>query len=93
VDIVMPQTAAGMEPLCAVYSRRCLNPARRHLEQNEFKVQRAFARCRIKKIAEQSLRTVDPQLVSFFNINTPEDLRRAEEIAAGRTPAQGLPEC
>ncbi len=81
-DIIMPETSAGMEPLCAIYSKRCLNAAEHHIKQNKLKIQRALGNHRLKKIPETVLRTKDPELISFFNINIPEDLARAEEMAA-----------
>jgi len=81
-DIIMPETAAGMEPLCAVYSKRCLDTAEHHIKQNKLKIQRALGNHRLKKISESVLRSKDPELASFFNINTPEDLARAQEMAA-----------
>jgi molybdopterin-guanine dinucleotide biosynthesis protein A len=83
-DIVIPETAAGLEPLCAVYSKRCLNAAEHHIRQNKFKIQRALKKHRLKKIPESKLRLKDPDLLSFFNINTPQDLHKAEEMAADR---------
>jgi molybdopterin-guanine dinucleotide biosynthesis protein A len=80
VDIVMPHTAAGFEPLCAVYSRRCLAAAAHHLGQNKLKIQRAFERLPTKLVNEARLRAADPELVSFFNLNTPADLVRAEAL-------------
>ena len=80
IDIVMPETAAGREPLCAAYSRRCLNIAEQHLRQQKLKIQLAFRKCRIKTISEKKLRQKDPDLISFFNINTPQDLERAREM-------------
>ena len=80
VDIIMPETSFGMEPLCAIYSKRCLQPAERHLARGQFKIQWAFRRHRIKKIPEKVLRATDPDLLSFFNINTPQDLAQAEAI-------------
>ena len=80
IDIVMPETSAGSEPLCAAYSKRCLNPAQHHLEQNKLKIKKAFRKSRIKTISEKVLCAIDPDLQSFFNINTPEDLQRAEEM-------------
>jgi len=82
IDIIMPETDAGFEPLCAIYSKRCLKPAEDHLKANKVKIQWAFRSNRIKNIPENQLRTVDPELRSFFNINTPEDLARAEEMVA-----------
>jgi molybdopterin-guanine dinucleotide biosynthesis protein A len=80
IDIVMPETAAGREPLCAAYSKSCLSAAQHHLEQEKLKVIKAFRKSRIKTISEKVLCEIDPDLRSFFNINTPADLRRAEEM-------------
>ena len=79
-DIVMPETTAGFEPLCAAYSKRCLEAAQNHLEQEKLKITKTFRKSRIKTISEKALRKIDPELRSFFNINTPEDLARAEEM-------------
>jgi molybdopterin-guanine dinucleotide biosynthesis protein A len=81
-DIIMPETAAGFEPLCAIYSKRCLKQAEQHLKENKFKIQCAFRGHRIKYIPESVLIQKDPELISFFNINTPADLVRAEELIA-----------
>jgi len=80
IDLVIPQTAAGLEPLCAAYSQRCLKAAEEHILQNKFKIQMALSGKRIKKIPEDVLRQKDPELLSFFNVNSPEDLTRAERI-------------
>jgi molybdopterin-guanine dinucleotide biosynthesis protein A len=80
IDIVMPETSAGFEPLCAAYSKRCLNSAQHHLEQEKLKIIKTFRKSRIKTISEKVLCEIDPDLQSFFNINTPEDLKRAEEM-------------
>ena len=81
-DIIMPETTAGLEPLCAIYSKRCLNTAEHHIKQNKFKIQQALGKHRWKIISESKLRSKDPELISFFNINTPQDLAKAEEMAA-----------
>jgi molybdopterin-guanine dinucleotide biosynthesis protein A len=85
-DLVLPRTSAGFEPLCAAYSRRCLKPAEDHLRENQCKIHLALKDCRIKTIPEDRLRAKDPGLVSFFNVNTPQDLARAEQmLSAGKT--------
>ena len=79
-DVVVPQTAAGFEPLCAIYSRRCLQPMARGIAAGRFQIRRIFRKVRLRTVSEQRLREVDPDLISFFNINTPEDLARAEAV-------------
>jgi len=81
IDIVTPETSKGYEPLCSIYSRQCLKPIERHIENNSFKIQQIFQTVRVKKISENILRTVDPNLSSFLNINTPDDLNGAKQIS------------
>jgi len=81
IDLVIPQTTAGFEPLCAAYSQRCLKAAEEHIRQNKFKIQLALSEKRVKKIPEEVLRKKDPEFLSFFNVNSPEDLLRAEQLA------------
>jgi molybdenum cofactor guanylyltransferase len=73
-DVVVPITEEGYQPLSAIYSRRCLEPIANQLAEGQLKVSHFFSKVRIKEIPETSLRQVDPELRSFFNINTPEDL-------------------
>jgi len=81
IDIVIPETSKGFEPLCSIYSKRCLKPIERQIEKKAFKIQQIFQTVRVKKISENILRTVDPDLFSFSNINTPDDLDRAKQIS------------
>jgi molybdenum cofactor guanylyltransferase len=80
IDIVIPETSTGLEPLCAVYSKRCQKPIENQLEKEEFKIDRFFSKVRVKKISEKELRPKDPELTSFFNVNTPSSLEKAKEI-------------
>jgi molybdopterin-guanine dinucleotide biosynthesis protein A len=79
IDIVLPETSKGVEPLCAIYSKRCFKPIEENLLIKSYKIRHIFQKVRVKKIPENILRTVDPDLVSFSNINTPEDLAKAEK--------------
>ena len=80
-DVVMPVTEQGNQPLCAIYSKRCIKPIEYQLEHEEPKILKFFPKVKVKKVLEAQLRTVDPDLVSFFNINTPEDLAASEKVS------------
>jgi len=82
IDVVVPETSEGLEPLCAVYSKDCLKPITHQLEKQELKINQMFQKLRIKKLPEKVLRQKDPDLMSFYNINTPEDLAKAEDMLA-----------
>ena len=80
VDVVIPETQAGFEPLCAVYSKECLKPVEQQIIQNKLTIRQLFKNRRVKKIPEKVLRKKDPDLISFFNINTPQDQEKAEKM-------------
>ncbi|MCK5504118.1 MAG: molybdenum cofactor guanylyltransferase [Thermodesulfovibrionia bacterium] len=84
VDVVIPETSKGFEPLCSIYSKQCLRPIEQQLIGGKLKIQGFFRNVRVKKIHEKYLRQKDPDLVSFFNINTPDDLIQAEHIESGK---------
>lgn len=82
IDIVVPETEKGLEPLCAVYSKRCLPMIELALARKNFAIRNIYNMSRVKTISEKALRRLDPELASFFNVNTPEDLKIAEAMAA-----------
>lgn len=79
VSVVIPETAKGMEPLCAVYSKAMLPVMERHIREKKFKIQRMFRKLKVKKVPEHVLKEADPELMSFFNINTPQDFEAARQ--------------
>jgi molybdopterin-guanine dinucleotide biosynthesis protein A len=79
-DVIIPETSAGLEPLCAIYSRKCIQPIEARLERQQFKIRQFFKKLRVKKVREDVLRENDPNLISFFNINTPDELEKARNI-------------
>ena len=79
-DIVIPSTSAGYEPMFAVYRKSCLPVMAQQLDKERLKIQGLFRKLRVKTVGEAVLRQADPELISFFNINTPEDLERAKAL-------------
>ncbi|MEW5908928.1 MAG: NTP transferase domain-containing protein, partial [Thermodesulfobacteriota bacterium] len=82
-DAIIPQTHLGMEPLNAVYSKASLPAVEQAVLSEKHKTLRVFRKRHVKYIPEKRLLEIDPDLVSFFNINTPEDLIKAERISPG----------
>ena len=82
LDVIVPRTGKGVEPLCAVYSKNCLIPIHRLLERNELRVSELFTEVRVKYIEEDEIDRFDPEHLSFFNINTQADLDKARRLAA-----------
>ncbi len=82
-DILIPETASGLQPLCAVYSRRCLQPIERLFEQERFNIRDFFPQVRVETISAIDIRRFDEKEVSFININSAADLSEAEAALAG----------
>ena len=79
-DVIIPVTEEGEQPLCAIYSKRCIKPIEYLLKNEDPRIIKFFPKVRVKEISETRLRTVDPDLASFFNINKPEDLAASEKM-------------
>ena len=81
-DVVLPRKADGYrEPLCAVYSKRCLPHIEAQLRVDDFKIIHFFNQVRVREIPVEQLAPHDPDLLSFLNVNTPDELARAERLA------------
>lgn len=78
-DALVPRIAGRPQPLLAVYRKACLPALRAALEERDLKVERFLERVRVRYVTEEQLREADPDLVSFFNVNRPEDLERMKE--------------
>ena len=77
-DIIVPSSATYFQPLCAVYAKSCAPVIEDQLQGGDLKIADLFARMAVKKVSYEQFRAEDFQLVSFFNINTIDDLKRAE---------------
>jgi len=78
-DGAVPEVNGRPEPLCAVYHSRCAERLRASLESGERAVHRALQSLSIRHVEEDRLRQADPDLVSFTNLNTPEEYRVSDE--------------
>jgi molybdopterin-guanine dinucleotide biosynthesis protein A len=77
-DAVIPSLEEGKtEPLHAVYSKNCLDSMKTRLDRNELAVDSIFSTVHIKYVKRAECQRLDPQLLSFFNINDHSDLERA----------------
>jgi len=81
-DAVVPRSAAGTEPFHAVYRREtCLPHIRAALEDGKRRVDAWFSQVFIRYLEPAESMAYDPSQHAFLNINTPEELMEAEEIA------------
>ena len=80
-DLVVPRLGNMVEPLHAVYSKGCLAPIERILEQGNLSISQLFTQVRVRYVEAEEIGRFDPEHLSFFNINTEADLATARELA------------
>ncbi len=73
VAVVVPEKEGHFEPLCAIYSKKCLPLIEEALLEKELKINKLFQKVPIKVVPQKILEEVDPELESFYNVNTLED--------------------
>lgn len=78
-DVIIPKHGNKYEPLQAVYGRsHCLPAVEAALESGKKRMISFYPKVHVLPIEKHVLSRLDPSGLSFFNINTPEDLERAE---------------
>jgi len=80
-DAVVPAYGGFLEPLFAVYGRSCLPAIGSVLARGERRVSAFFPHVRTRLVPEEVIREYGHPAVLFLNINTPEDLARAQRLA------------
>jgi molybdenum cofactor guanylyltransferase len=68
------------QTLSAIYSKRCLPVIEQMLNKGELRVHALYDRISARIVEPDEWQQFDPQGLSFFNINTPEDLERARRM-------------
>ncbi|MBI4286039.1 MAG: molybdenum cofactor guanylyltransferase [Chloroflexi bacterium] len=83
-DMVVPRVGHLVEPLHAVYSRECLAPIERLLQEGELQVRKLLNLVKVRYVEANEIDRFDPEHLSFFNINTGADLAKARRLMARR---------
>jgi molybdopterin-guanine dinucleotide biosynthesis protein A len=93
-DVVIPKHYEMYEPLHAVYRKRiCLAAVERALAAGERRMISFLPGLNVHTLDRLGLAHLDPEGLSIFNINTPDDLNYAEQFLAQRDigdQSQGL---
>ncbi len=84
-DVVVPEVEGRMEPLCAVYSDTVVSALQAFLDSGGRALHKALGTVRTRRIPEAELRLYDPTLLTFTNLNKPDDLERLQRSEANRS--------
>jgi molybdopterin-guanine dinucleotide biosynthesis protein A len=86
-EALVPIWEGRWHPLQAVYARSCLPVVQEALSKGERSMEALLSRLQLRAVTAQEIRLIDPQGLSLFNLNTPQDLAWARSLLAQR--AQG----
>ncbi len=97
-DAAVPRAHGHYEPLCAAYRRTTLPLISQALKRDELKITSLYKRLNVRLVPEPGVRAVDPELRSFVNLNTPQDLAQLSVAGAdcgggGRPQVQSRASC
>ena len=81
-DAVIPKINHFIEPLHGIYAKTCIDTMKNLLDNNNLSVASLFKIVKTKFVHEEEINRIDPEHLSFFNINTEKDLLEANRIAA-----------
>jgi molybdopterin-guanine dinucleotide biosynthesis protein A len=76
-DVVVPHWEDRLQPLHAVYRRGVMPLLEAQLERGELRPVFLFDRVRTRRIEADEITRLDPEGLSFFNMNSPEDYAEA----------------
>ncbi len=81
-DVFLPESNGplGFEPLCGVYSPACAEPIKAALDDEDFRSTSFHEHVRVSTLPLSDVRTFgDPDML-FFNVNSPSDVAKAEQL-------------
>lgn len=79
-DAVVPCSGKLLEPLQAIYSKSCILEIEKLLTQDTLKIDILFSKVNTRLVESTEIERFDAAHLSFMNINTPADLKKAEEL-------------
>jgi molybdopterin-guanine dinucleotide biosynthesis protein A len=79
VDIVIPKVNGLVEPLHAIYSKRCLELIEKNLKDENLDLRGILGKSKVRYVGEDEITTYDPDMSFLININSPEDLKKVTQ--------------
>ena len=80
-DVIVPRVDNFPQGLLAIYNKKCLEYILADIESNKLKVIGFYGKMNVRYIDELEYRPFDLKGISFYNINTPDDLEKAQQLA------------
>jgi len=89
-DAVAPKIGWMIQPLHTIYSKSCVPSIEALIRENQLQIIKLFDRVNTRYVTEKEIDRFDPDRLSFLNINTENDLLKAELLIEGKTGRENV---
>ena len=79
-DALLPKIGEQTEQLHSIYSKNCLPKMEKYLNSGHLKITSFMDEIDVKYVDEDIINKYDPRHLSFFNVNTAQQLNEAQDI-------------
>lgn len=83
-DAIIPEVGGRLQPLHAVYRKACAQSVAEMVARGQTRMVEIVDALSARIVAESELRPLDPKLLSFTNVNTPDEYRNALRLISSR---------
>ncbi len=80
IDVVVFEVDGYLQTTHALYQKTCLDKIEKSLLTNNLKMSGYFDQVRLRKLSDSLITAIPYAELSFFNVNTEEDLKRSRSI-------------
>ncbi|GJL63324.1 MAG: putative molybdenum cofactor guanylyltransferase [Nitrospirales bacterium] len=82
-DVLMVQLQTGVQPMQGVYSKKCLPVLKRMIDTNHLEMRDIVSNSELvpRIVDQEDVKDLDPNFISFMNVNTPADLEMANKFS------------
>jgi len=81
-DVVVPESGGRFETLHACYAKACIGPMESRLRRGRLKVVDFLDEVQVLLVREEEVARFRAPALTFMNVNTPQELRRARAVLA-----------
>lgn len=79
-DVLIPHIDGKLQTLHGVYRKKCMKTLATMRTKGERRLHEIVNFAKVRIVPEEEIRALHPEMLSFFNVNTPEDYQRALKL-------------
>lgn len=88
-DVIIPKIDKKLHPLFGIYSKDCIHIIEKMLKDDRLKISNMFSKVKTHFISKKVVGRFDKKILSLININTKEDLAKANFIYSNDNDLDG----